>query len=106
ISYNNSNGTFTGSLIYIDLTAGISFKHCVLGGASSTTVSAEAVAKISGSERITFPECLIQFARRCVWVPTGTESDGAGNTALVPCRSWRHGAPLSRWNAVCRARAC
>jgi polygalacturonase len=86
ISYNNANGTFTGSLIHIDLTAGISFKHCVLGGASSTTVSAEAVVKISGTERVKFQDCLIQFAQRCVWVPTGEQSDGAGNTALITIR--------------------
>lgn len=89
-----ANPRFTGSLVYIDTTAGVSFHHCALGGASSAPpylASARSVVEIASSEKVSFHESILQFARRAIWVPTchagscaaaGARA-GAANTSLV-----------------------
>lgn len=87
IAYSSSS--FDGYLIFIDTTAGISFHHCALGGVSFGSPylsSAESVIRIKSTEKVTLQECIVQFAKRCIFIP-----DGAENTSCLTLRDCQLG---------------
>lgn len=72
-AYSNTGFSGAGSsLIFCNLTAGITFEHCSLGGngaGSGFLTNAESVIKISGSEHVVMDRCILQQATRCVYLP-------------------------------------